>query len=267
MTRLQTEWITPIRNTIGNYDLELKSKTGCTLAEIAAKSWGMNQETFAEKVTLHKVASIPVTQGEGVIGSFAQLVASTVKNIGADSFVTDSSDVSGVYEAIEKKADIVYMADDERFISLNIKTGAIGENNKCTAMGYVKALELMAGDLREKEVLVLGCGKVGIEIVEVLKEIDASVTVYDVDDNKTAILGAKIKKLKSKEGIKDFLYIVDATNTGQWLEKDMLHEDVRISAPGIPLSLTSEAMEIYGERVVHDLLPLGTAVMLGAVIR
>lgn len=266
MTRLRTEWISAIENNLTDYDTELKKKTGCSLAELAAKSCGMSSETFTEKVVLHKVASVPVTQGEGVIGSFAQLVASTVKNIGGDSFVTDSSDVSGVYEAIKKKADIVYMADDERFISLNIKTGAFGENDKCTAMGYVKALELMTGDLRKKEVLVLGCGRVGIEIVQVLKEADAAITVYDVDENKTKALGSEIKRLKSKDGIKDFLYIMDATNTGQWLEKDMLHEDVRISAPGIPLSLTSEALEIYGERVVHDLLPLGTAVMIGAVI-
>lgn len=266
MTRLRTEWISTVEDTLINHDAELKKKMGCILAELAAKSCGMSLETFAKKAATHKIASISVTQGEGVIGSFAELVAATVKHIGADSFVTDKSDVSGLYEATAKMADIVFMADDERFIALNIKTGAIGENNKCTAIGYVNALELMAGDLSGRDVLVLGCGRVGLEIVEALKGKEAIITVYDIDEKKMQGMGSEIKEIKSKEGIKDFLYILDATNTGEWLEKDMLNEGVRISAPGIPLSLTSEAMEIYGDRVIHDLLPLGTAVMLGSVI-
>lgn len=266
MTRLRTEWVRPIEDSLEDFDSGLKLKTGCTMAGIAAKSWGMSEETFAKKAALHKVGSVPITQGEGVIGSFAQSVAVTAKVIGADSFVTDSTDVSGVYEAIGNGADILFMADDDRFISLNIKTGAVGDNNICTAMGYVKALELMVGDLEDKELLVLGCGIVGREIIKLLLKANANVTVYDTDDSRMELAGSGIKKLKSNDEIKNFLYIMDATNTGNWLEKDMLNEKVTIASLGIPLSLTDEAMKAYGQRVVHDLLPLGTAVMLAAVI-
>lgn len=266
MTRLRTEWISSIEKNLMDYDRELKKKTGCSLAELAAKTCGMSEESFLKRVASHKVASVPITQGEGVIGSFAQSVASTANTVGANSFVTEHSDVSGIYQALVNDADIIFLADDERFLSLNIKTGAFGENDNCTARGYVKALELMTGNLSGKEVLVLGCGRVGTQIVEVLKKFDVTITVYDIEEKKTDKFGAEVKKLKSKEKIKDFLYIMDATNTGKWLKEDMLNENVRISAPGIPLSLTEEAMKIYGERVVHDLLPLGTAVMLGTVI-
>ncbi len=46
----------------------------------------------------------------------------------------------------------------------------------------------------------------------------------------------------------------------------ILHVDVRIAAPGLPLSLDDEAREALKGQYVHDLLEIGTAGMLGLVI-
>jgi pyrrolysine biosynthesis protein PylD len=71
----------------------------------------------------------------------------------------------------------------------------------------------------------------------------------------------------SKEEIKNYLYILDATNEGDWLTPDLLHENVIIAAPGVPLSLTKAALEKHGGRLVHDLLHIGTLSMVGGLCR
>ena len=58
----------------------------------------------------------------GEIESFPQAVSAVTVAMGFDTFVTDHTDVSGFYEASCKGADIVYMADDDRYIACLLYT-------------------------------------------------------------------------------------------------------------------------------------------------
>jgi hypothetical protein len=48
------------------------------------------------------------------------------------------------------------------FDDLNIRNGACADDDPCTASGYVRALEVTAGGLDGRPLLVLGLGPVGL---------------------------------------------------------------------------------------------------------
>lgn len=267
MTRLISEWISHMEQEIQVYDNDLKVRLGMNLSELAAKTCGMAEEIFREKIQNHMIAVIPITSGKGVIGSFSESVAAIARVMGSNVFVTESTDVAGMSEGILKGADILLMADDNEYISMNVKTGAIGDNNIATARGYVTALEKMAGTLQSKNVLVLGCGIVGRKSIEALKKRGAVVFLYDKDVERVKALNCEeISVLHDAKEIKNFEYILDATNEGGWLHKEMLADNVVISTPGVPLSLDYGTYLSIQDRVVHDYLQIGTAVMLGLVL-
>ena len=54
-----------------------------------------------------------------------------------------------VHEAYQSGADIVYMADDDRFISINLNKKKMADNEYATALGYTAALEGATGSLRQ----------------------------------------------------------------------------------------------------------------------
>ena len=268
MTRLITEWISDIEHEIQAYDNELNKKLGMNLSGLTAKTCSMTEDTFREKIKKHRTAVIPITAGEGLIGTFSESVAAIARVMGSDAFVTESTDVAGMREGILKGADILFMADDNEYISLNVKTGIIGDNNIATAKGYVAALEKMAGTLKEKNVLVIGCGIVGRKAIDALKEKGAVVFLYDKDMERVKALNCEdISVLTNVKEIRNFELILDATNEGGWLRKKMLAENVIISTPGVPLSLDEETYHTIQDRVIHDYLQIGTAVMLGLVLQ
>lgn len=267
MTRLITEWISNIEHEIKVYDDDLMKKLGMNLSGLTAKTCSLTEDAFRKKIKKHSVAVIPITTGEGVIGTFSESVAAIARVMGSNAFVTKNTDVAGMSEGILKGADILFMADDNEYISINVKTGAVGDNNIATAKGYVAALEKMAGTLKEKNVLVIGCGIVGRKAIDALKDKGAVVFLYDKDMERVRALNCEdISVLTNVKEIKNFEYILDATNEGGWLCKKMLAENVIISTPGVPLSLDEETYHTIQDRVVHDFLQIGTAVMLGLVL-
>jgi len=70
----------------------------------------------------------------------------------------------------------------------------------------------------------------------------------------------------SPDEIKRYKYIIDATNQGGWLHREMLHPEAWIAAPGIPLSLDQDAYETFSDRLIHDPLQIGVASMLGLTL-
>jgi len=168
MTRLKEDWIEDIEKNISDCQNYLKEKTGRNFRTII--------EGYIWPCQTLKVAVIPVTQGEGIIGHFSESVASIIRAMDFEVFITEGTDVSGIYEANCKNADVIFMADDSRFIAWNLKTGKIADNNMATALGYVNILEGALGSLEKKEVLLLGYGVVGEEIEKVLKVKKADVT-------------------------------------------------------------------------------------------
>ena len=267
MTRLITEWISNIESDIQDYDDNLKKKLGMSLLELTAKTCGLTEEAFRREIQKHTVAVVPITAGEGLIGSFSESVAAIARVMGSNAFVTESTDVSGISEGILKGADILFMADDNDYVSVNVKTGAVGDNNTATARGYVTALEKMAGTLENKDTLVIGCGIVGRKAIDALKEKGAVVALYDKNMDRVKDLNCgENTVLTDVNEMKKYKYILDATNEGGWLYREMFAENAVISAPGVPLSLDDDTYETIQNRVIHDYLQIGTAVMLGLLL-
>lgn len=262
MTRLITEWIADMEEGCQRRDLELKNKTGLSLLELAAKAAGRDVAELRRLSGDVVVAAVPVTAGLGVIGQFAQSVAAILRTTGFNCMVTDKSDVNGIYEAYTKDADLIFVADDDRFLAINTKTKKIGENNLATAAGYVAALESMMNKkgvaLKDAPVLVLGYGPVGKHTEEILLAKGARVTVFDKDPFQG--------KPNRPQDIIHFPYIIEATPQPAWIHKDMLAPDSLIAAPGIPLGLDAEAAEIFKNQLIHDMLDIGTATMLAMAL-
>jgi len=268
MTRLITEWIKDIDDTVNTWNSTLEKITGMDLSALAAKAADMSEMEIKKYCDSIRVAVVPVTSGEGIIGTFSESVASIVRAAGFQAFVTDETDVAGVYEAHKKGAGMIVSADDSRYIALNIENGGIGENDIATARGYIEALEGMnrqktGEDLADKEVLLLGYGRVGKQMRRYLQEKGARVTVYDSSEERQHEADAdSVAWVNTAEVIKNFRLIIDATNTGPWITPDMLREDALFSSPGIPFSLDKKTCEFFEGQYVHDALEIGTAVMI-----
>ena len=268
MTRLVGEWMRSLMENIDEHENDLIQKTGLDYAAVAAAASAMTKKELTQSAGRFGVAVIPITQGLGVIECFAQSVAAIVERAGFSSFVTEDTDVSGFYEAYRRGADIVFLADDKRYVGFRLDTRRLMDNNEATAQGYVTALEACAGSLVGKRVLVIGCGVIGRTAgVHLLAK--QAVPVYYDSDPKKLIAGQLPGGLIERDAccIERYALIFDATNSGGWLHEGMLREDAWIASPGVPLSLDAAAMDRYGARLIHDDLEIGTLTMLGGLCR
>jgi pyrrolysine biosynthesis protein PylD len=269
MTRLTAEWIENMEAEMNQYNKILKDKISVDLCQLAGICCNISPEEMEQAKKVLRIASVPITQGKGIINKFSQSVAAITRSMGFDSFVTEHTDVNGIYDAVKEKADVVFFADDDRYLALNLKTGEYGENNFATALGYITALDILMDknnrDIYKEELLLIGYGLVGEEASKILQSRNIDFAVYDKDYNAVKHLGNDI--LKFPYEIKNYRNILDFTNEGGWLKKDLLAEDALIATPGVPLSLEKEAKAHFEKNTVYDLLEIGTAVMLGLVIK
>lgn len=267
MTRLITEWIQDLENNVEKNEAYLMNHTGIGYFDIAANTAQKSSSELQHAIKNLTVAVVPITAGLGVIQTFCQSVMAILNHMQVKSFVTRNTDVDGIHEAYMRNADIVYLADDNRFIAINLNTRKLADNNLATAMGYVNVLENMNGSLKGQEVLLLGYGIVGQEIFRCLKQKGAHIAVYDKDVKKLMLLKKyHIRLLDSALEIKNYRLLIDATSEGAWLNQDMLHENAIMAALGVPLSLTAEAISKLNGSIVHDYLEIGVAAMLGLVL-
>ncbi|MDD4200348.1 MAG: 3-methylornithyl-N6-L-lysine dehydrogenase PylD [Eubacteriales bacterium] len=267
MTRLISDWIQDMETTAAEWDGRIKEITGKGYIELAAECSGHSVKRIQNAAASLKVAAVPITSGLGVISSFAESVAAIVSAMGFETFVTERTDVDGFFEAHVKGADICFMADDDRYIALNINNGHLGENNISTVKGYRYLLESVAGGLDGKAVAVVGYGIIGQLMADELALKGASVTVFEQDNDRlTKAAEAGFGTCDDNKSLSAFSYIAECTNTGKWMDAAGLKEDVFIAAPGIPLSLNQKSAEVLEGRYIHDMLEIGTVVMLGYAI-
>lgn len=268
MTRLTEKDLDGIDKILNCYDLHLYNNFGLTLKTASITAAGISNDYFNNKLQKTSVAVIPITMGQGIIGNFSYTVKSILKYMDANVFITESYDVAGIAEGINKGANILFMADDNQFIALNIQKGTISDNAKATARGFVTALNTAAKGLKNKEVLLIGAGRVGSFALEHLNELDAKVAVYDIDKKKMEQLNRQGLKIETniREALNKYRYIFDASPKGDFMDLDLLHPEVYIAAPGMPLGLTEKAYKILNDRVIHDPLQLGVATMLAMAL-
>ena len=274
MTRLKTEWIDYMLDGMNDYNSSLKAKTGFDLAGLTMDTFGISKEKYDRLTGSLLVAAVPVTQGEGVISSFSESVAAIIKSMGFRTYVSEDTDVEGIYGSILMDADVVYMADDTRYLAFSRDNGSFGENNYATALGFIMVMRAMmkkAGlDISKEKILVIGNGLVGEEAVQILLNHGIDFDMYDKDPKAVEAfrdLDTGKYVLSSPEEIKDYRFILDFTNEGGWLKDEMLGADVIYASPGVPLSLDEKAAERLQNTAVYDNLEIGTAMMLGEILK
>ena len=273
MTRLKENDVKQIAATIVDYNEQLKKMTGCSLREIAAQASGKEIDYPNEENLC--VAVIPMTSGGGIIEGFVESVASIISYLGFKVVITKNSDAGGVAEAVKKGSEILFMADDDQFVAINIRTGKVSDNGEATGKGYVAGLKCMCQGLEDKNVLLLGAGPVGNSAALALVRSGARVTVFDTNSSASERLSSAIESVGYRVNIMFDLesslarhhIFVDACPAENVIELRHISKDTMIAAPGIPLGVHAlGAEQLRTDQLLHDPLQIGVATMLWEVL-
>ena len=265
MTRLKTTDVQRIPGTLEKYEEEIVKRTGCTLLEIAedAAQTNANIKGILKQT---KAAVVPITSGGGVIEGFSQAVAAILNHVGIRTIKIKGFDIAGIAEAYEQGADLMFVADDRKFVAINTHTMHVVDNATSTAKAYVAALDKMAEGLKEKPVLVIGIGYVGSAAISNLILREAKPLAVDVDRLKLRALSERFGRKvvvfsRLAEAVGHTNLIINAAPARNIIKADMIKENTLISAPAIPLGLTRAALRKIGRNLIHDPLQLGVATM------
>ncbi|MFA4965135.1 MAG: 3-methylornithyl-N6-L-lysine dehydrogenase PylD [Thermoleophilia bacterium] len=217
-------------------------------------------------VPLHgtRMAAVPFSSGEGFIPRFSECVVTILRHLHCDAWVTTQPDIRGLQEAAEMAAEVVFLADDFRFIALNLRSGRCVDDDPATADGYVTALEAAAGGLVGRNVLLLGLGPVGRAAARRLVSRGASVAVVEPDAARLREAldgGLRIRPLSLAEGLELCDLVFDATPAPDFIDAGAARHIVAAAVPGLPSAFTAAAREALGPRHIHEPLAIGVAVM------
>ena len=271
MTRLASDDVKSIPAELSKYDSDLAAKTGYSLRGIACLAADIPEKDIRDRLKTALIGVIPITGGEGLIAGFCDAVAGIASHMGCKTFITRATDVAGLAEAFEKKADIVMLADDHRFIALHVASRRSVDNDIATGKGFAVGLGLMAGDLNKKKALVIGCGPVGRSAAEKLVAMGARVSVYDINSDRSIDLAQALKQSSNatiavindiEPALKSHKFIVDASPAVDIIQARHVTSDTYISAPGVPIGLDKEARLKIDNRLLHDPLQIGVATMV-----
>lgn len=265
MTRLTSNLVQSMTESLLLYDQELIRKTGRSLLQIACRAARVEEAEMSGLLASSPVGVVPVTSGGGVIEGFCQAVQGLTSHLGATSFVTGAADVAGLAEAVERGAGVIFLADDDRFIALEMLSRTVVDNSEATARGYLAALDLLAGGLKGRRVLVIAAGRVGRKALAVLQEYGARAGVYDPDREKTLTLTKKGKvtiEIDLEKALENYSLLLEASPAPAIIQERHLKPDTIIAACGIPLGLSPAAVALVGDRLIHDPLQIGVATML-----
>lgn len=263
MSRLTEQDIKPIFDGMKIYDTVFEKQTGCTMAELAMQASGFGGEDW--KV---KTAVCSITAGLGIISGFAQAIACILKYYGIPGEVTGKTDVSGLLEARQKKNRILFEADDDTYLAMDLSNGVCSENGEATGRVFAEALRAAAeknGRMQEMHsgpVLVLGAGPVGRAAAGYLVQKGFLVDLYDSIPQKAASFAGEnpnVRALEQKPQYSRYSFLLDATPQREFIDADSISPGTIISAPGVPLGVTEAASQ--KALVIHNPLELGTLMM------
>lgn len=267
LTRLKHSDIKLISSQLKKYDQELQIRTGRTLFGIACHCYGVNEAEIRILAQALSCVVVPITSGEGIISDFSTTVCAILQFLGFPAQVAEKSDTSGIALAYEKDAGAIFMADDFRFVGLNLRTRFVADNAAATGRIFGAALDLMANGLEGKDVLVFGCGPVGTAAIRSLFSYKAKVAVHDPSSSAVASLQKLFQNTQEIVVENDaavagkYKYIIDAAPASSIIPDSLIAEDTFIAAPGVPLGVSAKGCEILSDRLIHDKLELGVAAM------
>ena len=262
MTRLTEADVAGLTSELVAVEDRLREATGLGLRDLALRAVVPGDRC----VQLHgaRVASVPVTTGQGAITGFSACVVATLLHLGCDAWATTQPDVRGIQAAVAAGAQVVFLADDHRFIALNVTKGCSTDNDPATADGYVAALEAASGGLAGRDVLVLGLGPVGRAAVRRLEARDARVFAVEPDAERLASaleIGLSFEETGLAEGLVRCDLIFDACPAAGIIDVADVRPGMVAAVPGMPSAFTAAAQEILGATHMHEPLAVGVAVM------
>jgi pyrrolysine biosynthesis protein PylD len=262
VTRLTAEDVKALTDRLGEFEAGLRDITGLGLRELAMST--VAHPPVCVPLYGARLAAVPVTSGAGVIGGFSDCVVAILRHLGCDAWVTAQPDVRGIEEAFEGAAEVVFLADDFRFIALSTRKGRCVDNDPATADGYVTALEAVAGSLLGRHVLLLGLGPVGRAAARRLVSRGAAVEVVEPDHARLrAALDTRLKvqPVTLADGLARCDLIFDATPSGGFIDAGDVSSITVAAVPGLPSAFTPAAQAVLGARHIHEPLAIGVAVM------
>ena len=219
---------------------------------------------YNSKYNNELIGIIPITSGKGKIDLFSESIHETLNLFNINSFITKNTDVSGYYEAIEKKADIILMADDNTYLAFNINKKKITNNNYATGKIYSNILIHSNTISCKKEVLVIGLGNVGIPAIINFLNNNYDVYIYDINSILIKKIIKKYPKLKEYSLLsnKKFHKIFEATPSKNTIKESMITKNTIISTPGIPRAISEYLENKYNISLIMEPLGIGTIGML-----
>lgn len=272
MTRLTPEDVKKIPKNIARYDIELKAKVGASIAEIAGKAVGL-RESLRKVLQDYKATVVPITSGRGIIEGFAEAVASILEYLGLKAEVAERPDVAGLAEAVAKRSNIIYAADDMVFAGFNLKLLKVSYNHEATGKAYAAALDLRAQGMAGKPVALIGAGRVGCSAANYLYTKRAEIYIYDVNKEKANKLTQQFPERvyicsSIAECLKKAKLVLLATPGRNLIPAHLISKDMIFSVPAVPIGLTRAALaKLPKENLIHDTLELGVATMTTELVK
>ena len=272
MTRLVESDVRVLTAHLNQVERALTALTGCDFVALAARACGVGEGVARDALAHAAVAVVPITSGEGVIPGFVECVAAICSRLGCRAArVTSATDVAGFAAALTGDDDLVFAADDRRFLAFDCARRTVADDDPCTAHAYVAALDAAAGEngvvgrsgLAGKPVLVIGLGPVGRAAAARLVELGAEVLVCERDEARLAALAdaLPVASVTLAGGLARCRLVLDATPTPDLVDADWVGVDGIVCSPGLPPGVTAAAARALGERLVHEPLALGVAAM------
>ena len=269
LTRLYNEIIKEIPVSLGFLDQDLLRSTGHNLLGLAVRTTNKPYDAVVEEIKNYSAAVVPISSGQGVIPGFVDAVTAVLNHIGLKTLITRQLDVAGLGEAFSRRAHILFAADDQQFLAINVQNRVVVDNAWAAANGFVQALsaaaEMRAGGLGGQKVLVIGLGPVGTHAVQALQKLGAQVWVFDTDSIRLQTCVAEHRDVQITCDLQTAFhtidYVLDATPAAGNIDESMIRTTTIVACPGVPHGLTPAALTKIGARFIHDNLPLGVAVM------
>jgi 3-methylornithyl-N6-L-lysine dehydrogenase len=262
VTRLSEDDVNTLVERLKVFETDLRVVCDLGLTELAVRTVSQSATRISFKGA--RAAAVPITTGEGVISGFSECVATILRHLGCEAWVTEQTDVRGIQEAIDGAAEAVFVADDYRFVALNVAKDRCVDDDPATADGYVTALEAAAGSLVDRKVLLLGLGPVGRAAARRLVSRGAVVLVVEphLARMQAALdLGLALSPVVLAEGLARCDLVFDASPAAGLIDTVDLRPEAIAAVPGMPSAFTAAAQVELGPRHIHEPLAIGVAVM------
>jgi 3-methylornithyl-N6-L-lysine dehydrogenase len=269
VTRLTEEDVRSLTADLLAFETGLQEVTGLTLRGLAERVVAddarlRDAQPGVVRFDALPVGAVPVTTGEGVIPGFCECLVVILRHLGCQAEATSLPDVRGLQQAADRGDGVVFIADDRRFIALNIRTGACVDDDPATADGYVTALAAAADGLEGREVLLLGLGPVGRFAGKRLAAMSARLLVTEPDPSRVDLAraeGLDFERADLSAGLARCDLLFDATPAADLVDVRHLRDGLIAAVPGVPSAFTPAAQVALGARHIHEPLAVGVAVM------